>query len=76
MSAKARKIDKGSVLDFGGLGIADEALLTGPPSHLMQPKLDRAILRIELTNISQESPFQTRQDIFDPKAHPEDVGIR
>jgi ParB/RepB/Spo0J family partition protein len=72
MSAKARKIDKGSVLDFGGLGIADDALLAGPSSHLMQPKLDRPILRIGLTNINQESPFQTRQEVFDPKIFPED----
>ena len=72
MSVKARKIDKGSVLDFGGLGIADDALLAGPSSHLMQPKLDRPILRIELMNINQESPFQTRQEVFDPKNFPED----
>ncbi len=72
MSARVRKIDKGSVLDIGGLGIADDALMAGPPSHLMEPELDRPIIRVGLSDIRQESPFQTRQDVFDPKAHPED----
>jgi ParB/RepB/Spo0J family partition protein len=72
MSAKVRKIDKGSVLDFEGLGIADDTLLAGAPPRLMEAQLDRSIIRIDLTNISQESPFQTRQEVFDPKVHPED----
>ena len=72
MSAKVRKIDKGSVLDIGGLGMADDALMAGPPSHLMEPELDQPIIRVGLSSIRQESPFQTRQDVFDPRAHPED----
>jgi ParB/RepB/Spo0J family partition protein len=38
----------------------------------MEPELDRPIIRVGLSSIRQESPFQTRQDVFDPKAHPED----
>jgi ParB/RepB/Spo0J family partition protein len=72
MSARVRKIDKGSVLDIGGLGMADDALMAGPLSHIMEPELDRPIIRVGLSDIRQESPFQTRQDVFDPKAHPED----
>ena len=72
MSARVRKIDKGSVLDIGGLGMADDALMAGPLSHIMEPELDRPIIRVGLSNIRQESPFQTRLDVFDPKAHPED----
>ena len=57
MSARVRKIDKGSVLDIGGLGIADDALMAGPPSHLMEPELDQPIIRVGLSSIRQESPF-------------------
>ncbi|MCJ7823301.1 MAG: ParB N-terminal domain-containing protein, partial [Anaerolineales bacterium] len=72
MSARVRNIDKGSVLDIGGLGMADDALMAGPLSHIMEPELDRPIIRVGLSNIRRESPFQTRQDVFDPKVHLED----
>jgi len=72
MSAKDRKIDKSSVLDFGGPGFSDEALLAGFPSHPMELEPDRPVIRIKLKDIRQTSPFQTRRIIFDPNAYPED----
>jgi ParB/RepB/Spo0J family partition protein len=72
VSSKSRKIDKGSVLDFGGLGIADAALLSRPSPRLVEDQLERPIMRLDLKRISQDSPFQTRQKFFDPKVHPED----
>ena len=72
VSSKSRKIDKGSVLDFGGLGIADAALLSRPSPRLVEDQLERPIMRLDLKRISQNSPFQTRQKFFDPKVHPED----
>jgi ParB/RepB/Spo0J family partition protein len=70
MTKIVSKSDKGSVLDFGVL--ADEALLSGPPSHLTQPEFERPIRSIDLASISHESPFQTRQEAFNPQVHPED----
>jgi hypothetical protein len=72
MRSKARKIDKGSVLDFGGLGIADEALLARSPRRLDEAQLERPIALLDLDRINQDSPFQTRQEGFDLRAHPED----
>lgn len=72
MSTKSRKIDKGSVLDFGGLGFTDDALMGGLPSSLSEPLLDQPIRNIKLKDIRQGSPFQTRQSAFDPQAHPQD----
>ena len=72
VSSKSRKIDKGSVLDFGGLGIADAALLSRPSPRLVEDQLERPIMRLDLKRISKNSPFQTRQKFFDPKVHPED----
>jgi len=72
MRSKQHKIDKSSVLDFGSLGIADEVLLAGQQPRLLQHQLERPIIRVNLAKICQDSPFQTRQEVFDPKAHPED----
>jgi ParB/RepB/Spo0J family partition protein len=72
MMARARKVDKGSVLDFDGLGFADETFLADAPSEFEQAKTNLHVRPVRLSQIRHDSPFQTRQAPFDPEVHPED----
>ncbi len=72
MRARARKVDKGSVLDFDGLSFTDDAFFADSRSEFGQAGTNLHVRPIQLSQIRHESPFQTRQESFDPEMHPED----
>ena len=70
MSSNPEKIDNGFLYDIGCRKPDGGSASTNPSYSLAE--LERPIIQIDLTRISDESPFQTRQETFNPKTHLED----
>jgi ParB/RepB/Spo0J family partition protein len=68
-----RGTDLGSSFAPGGTKTDNDALPTDrSKSGSIKTRRDHSIIQIELSSICKESPFQTRQELFDPKTFPED----